>query len=334
MNPVLGAVGLAIVLALFLVFRKRNPAGGKPLSFEAQFDRFLRRKAVSLILMGLISNTVLAQLYVRTNGKIIFPGAWSSGYVIASAIGTTLAFSLFEVLQTRTLNELMNDGLHHGKGEWAKNLAATAFASAYNFYSIALLDYALSTERLAHHPPTDLPDFGQVPLGIYFTAAGFTAILFLVSFVGDRKLTPEQEVKRVQDETQRQLLASVQVFLPAIFDGTMPPSREFVALCTMGSDISKRFFANFVAAMTGKIDMEDLLAAGNVDGIIQPRANKNTGAFKPPEKQDDDEDNGQGNGNGKGRTPEEMDALRVRMLTEGYPLQGLPKSLSDQIRRS
>jgi len=102
-------------------------------------------------------------------------------------------------------------------------------------------------------------------------------------------LTAEQEVKRVQDETQRQVLQAVQESLQAVIDGTMPPSKEFVALCTMGSEISKRFFANFVGAMRGEIDMEDVLAMSNISGIIRPRAGKNP-VFSPPVKGDDSDD--------------------------------------------
>ncbi len=92
------------------------------------------------ILIALVSNTALAQLFFNSGGIILPNATIAHGYLIASAIATSTALSLFELLLVHTLSDMTGSGIQYARWEWGKRILSLGFISLYNIYSLALLE--------------------------------------------------------------------------------------------------------------------------------------------------------------------------------------------------
>ena len=119
-NPVtlLAIAAIAVVGVVWVVRNARARKSSAPgtMSLAARIEQCVISEAVTYISLGLIAYSLIAQVFVRSNGGIL-AGPLGAVMQYVSVFGPGASFSLFESVQVRSLTEMRNDGLKHGKGE-------------------------------------------------------------------------------------------------------------------------------------------------------------------------------------------------------------------------
>src|SRR5215469_7106222 len=72
-----------------------------------QLDYFLRSRASKVVVLALVANTMVAQLLYNSAGQLVLGNGLLVGYLMFSAICSTVAFALFEVSTIFQLHDLM-----------------------------------------------------------------------------------------------------------------------------------------------------------------------------------------------------------------------------------
>src|SRR5215831_21264294 len=72
-----------------------------------QLDYFLRSRASKVVVLALVANTMVAQLLYNSAGQLVVGNQVLLGYLLVSAVCSTLAFALFEVSTIFQLHDLM-----------------------------------------------------------------------------------------------------------------------------------------------------------------------------------------------------------------------------------
>src|SRR5215470_15984262 len=72
-----------------------------------RLEYFLRSRASKVVVLSLVANTMVAQLLYNSAGQLVLGNQVLLGYLLISAVGSTLAFALFEVSTIFQLHDLM-----------------------------------------------------------------------------------------------------------------------------------------------------------------------------------------------------------------------------------
>ncbi len=72
-----------------------------------RLEYFLRSRGAKVVVLALVANTMVAQLLYNSAGQLVVGGPVLFGYLIVSAVCSTLAFALFEVSTIFQLHDLM-----------------------------------------------------------------------------------------------------------------------------------------------------------------------------------------------------------------------------------
>lgn len=277
MTQVLIGGTLLVLVGVLVTLRRRRPAASETgaakmrLSFPVRLQRFLRTDAITWIVWALVINTALAQLYYNSAGEILPGPGFAPFYLIASAILSTTAFSLFEVRQVKTIHDLTSGERTAGTWEMIKNIATLIVIAAYNFYSIALLNAAIWPSlhfSQIPEPPS--------PWRFYLHAFMYSAILFLAGVVGERKISVGEKVAQVQEEFQIGLLEDARDEGAALRHGDRSGGhmRAITAMAVLGSAEHRAFFRDYHAIMMGTLTMDDVQRAaenGSEHGAFERR---------------------------------------------------------------
>ncbi len=243
-----------------------------------RWQRFLRDSALMYIVFALVGNSMLAQLFYNSAGVLLPNSDWRSRYLIVSAIFSTIAFSLFEISQVSSINEMMSNGVTYSRSDWRKKIFALVIVSGYNFYVMALFNYQIWPTGSVH-PHNGMPSPKDIALEDWIHALFYSAILMLAGLVGEKKRSAEEQVVTIEDEIQKALLQNARDEAAAMIDGKMGSGRAITAMMVLGPEKSKRFFANFKGAMDGSITSDDVIASGDIEGVIVPRITPNIPAI-------------------------------------------------------
>jgi hypothetical protein len=181
-------------------------------------EYFLRSRASKVVVLALVANTMVAQLLYNSAGQLVLSNAFLVGYLIASALCSTLAFALFEVSTIFQLHDLMsldasikaeiNAAQLIRRGFWV-----LAVSSLINFLSV-LYFLGLAWHTVSGHgaqfPLDDLP----APWNwLYYAlhAAAYTAVLFLAGIFGERPKSSKEVVLATQRALEQQALEAWQL---------------------------------------------------------------------------------------------------------------------------
>ncbi len=256
-----GLLGLALVWFLLRRLRRNKT------SLELAFATFMRTRAAMFILIALVSNTALAQLFFNSGGIILPNATIAHGYLIASAIATSTALSLFELLLVHTLSDMTGSGIQYARWEWGKRILSLGFISLYNIYSLALLNYALwPVNGQAQHTTQGLPAPWQIGWADWLHAATFSGVLLLCGLVGEARRTAAEEVRLMEEEMLVGLLSSARQEV-----NEKTPGRALTALTALAPEKSRAFFGNFYTIMSGRVTIDDVTQHFGTQGIITPR---------------------------------------------------------------
>ncbi len=178
-----------------------------------RIDYFLRSRASKVVVMALVTNTMVAQLLYNSAGQLVLSNRFLLGYLIVSAVCSTLAFALFEVSTMFQLHDLMALDASIKQEIGAEQLIrrgylVLAVSSVINFVSVLyFLALAWHTTRgnAAHFPLDDLPSPWN---WLYYAlhAAAYTAVLFLAGIFGERPKSGKEVVLATQRALEQQAL--------------------------------------------------------------------------------------------------------------------------------
>ena len=78
------------------------------ISLLDRIDYFLRSRASKVVVLALVMNTMVAQVLYNSAGQLVLNNQFLLGYLVVSALCSTLAFALFEVSTIFQLHDLMS----------------------------------------------------------------------------------------------------------------------------------------------------------------------------------------------------------------------------------
>jgi hypothetical protein len=225
-----------------------------------RLDSFLRSNAVRLVLLLLVANTILAQAFFNSGGRILVLVGMNltALYLNLSAVLSTLAFSLFEIAMLWARQEVLalDESIKQAIGAEAwltRNRYALLAITAINFYSLAVFNAAI-------WPDVAVPGIPEPPSPwrFYLHAAFYTAILYLAGIVGER-VKSEQEVSMTmaRRHTQQALAAHDAQFSQQIKEMTAAGEPLAPLVAATSSPETAQLVALQHLAVTGQVSVMD-----------------------------------------------------------------------------
>lgn len=202
----------------------RKPKSNEPgllrvrVSVVDQMVYFLRSRGAQVVVLALVANTMVAQLLYNSAGQLVLSNRFLLGYLIFSAICSTVAFALFEISTIFQLHDLMaldaSIKAEIGADKLIKRgYIVLAISSLINFLSV-LYFLALAWHTTAGHstafPLDNLPqpwNWGYYALH----ALAYTAVLFLAGIFGERPKSGKEVILATQRALEQQALESWQM---------------------------------------------------------------------------------------------------------------------------
>ena len=180
---------------------------------------FLRSRGAQVVVLALVANTMVAQLLYNSAGQLVLSNRFLLGYLIFSAVCSTVAFALFEISTIFQLHDLMALDASIKSEIGADKLIkrgyiVLAISSLINFLSSVLYFLALAWHTTAGHstafPLDNLPqpwNWGYYALH----ALAYTAVLFLAGIFGERPKSGKEVILATQRALEQQALESWQL---------------------------------------------------------------------------------------------------------------------------
>ena len=252
-----------------------------------RLDRFLRSQALRLVLFFLVANTILAQAFFNSAGRILVLAGHdvTALYLNVSAIFSTLAFSLFEIAMLWARQEVLalDDSIKQqiGARAWLRrNLWTLVVISAINFYSLTVFNAAIWPD--IHVPGIPEP---PAPWKYYLHAGFYTVILYLAGIVGERvKTEQELTMSLARKHTQQALAAHDAQFSQQIKDMTAHGDPLAPLAAATSSPETAQLIALQAIALSGQLSVADAarlnLATRGHETELLDRLLEHTGQIK------------------------------------------------------
>src|SRR5262249_31553536 len=110
--PHLGEVGMTRMTRTTRTTQvAHQPLRPAPRARIARMDRavyFLRSRGTQVVVLALVANTMVAQLLYNSAGQLVLGSHLLLGYLLFSAVCSTVAFALFEISTIFQLHDLMS----------------------------------------------------------------------------------------------------------------------------------------------------------------------------------------------------------------------------------
>jgi hypothetical protein len=183
------------------------------ISVVDRLEYFLRSRASKVVVLALVANTMVAQLLYNSAGQLVLGNGVLLGYLLVSAVFSTLAFALFEVSTIFQLHDLMALDASIKSEIGADKLikrgyVVLAVSSVINFLSVLYflaLPWHTSTGHASSFPLDNLPEpwnWGYYALH----ASAYTAVLFLAGIFGERPKSGKEVILATQRALEQQAL--------------------------------------------------------------------------------------------------------------------------------
>ena len=242
------------------------------ISWVERLDNFLKTRAIRLVILALIVNTILAQAFFNSGGRILkIEGTDFTGvYLNLSSVFSTLAFSLFEVAMLWARQEVLNLDesikTQIKADRWLRQNLFTLFViTGINFYCLTLFNAAI-------WPDLNIPGVPEppAPLRFYVHAAFYSVILYLAGMVGERhKTDAELNMTMTQKHSREALQARDQQMSQQIRDMTARGESLAPLAAATASPETAQQIALQHAALSGQLSVVDAarinMVTGNVD---------------------------------------------------------------------
>jgi len=235
------------------------------LNWVERVDRFLHSNAIRLVLFALVANTIMAQAFFNSAGRIlVLWGLNLTGlYLNASAVFSTFAFSLFEIAMLWARQEVLalDESIKKqiGAGAWLnRNLATLVVISLINFYSLTVFNAAIWP---AIHVP-GIPE-PPAPWKFYLHAGFYTVILYLAGIVGERVRSEQELTMTMARKHTQQALAA--------HDAQV--QQQIKEMTARGEPLAPLAAATSSPETAQLIALQSLVLAGKVDVMEAARMN-------------------------------------------------------------
>ena len=235
------------------------------LSWVEQVDSSMHSHAIRLVLFALVANTIMAQAFFNSAGRILVLGGvnLTGLYLNVSSIFSTFAFSLFEIAmlwarqEVLSLDESIKQQI--GAKDWLRrNLVTLVVISLINFFSLTVFNAAI-------WPAIRVPGIPEppAPWKFYLHAGFYTVILYLAGIVGER-------VRSEQELTMTMARKHTQQALAAHDAQVQQQIRDMTA---RGEPLAPLAAATSSPETAQLIALQSLVLAGKVDVMEAARMN-------------------------------------------------------------
>jgi hypothetical protein len=178
-----------------------------------RLNYFLRSRGAQVVVLALVANTMVAQLLYNSAGQLVLSSRFLVGYLIFSAVCSTIAFALFEISTIFQLHDLMSLDpsikAEIGAAQLIKRGSVVlGISSLINFVSI-LYFLALAWHTTGGQSTSFPLDHLPVPWnwGYYaLHALAYTAVLFLAGIFGERPKSGKEVILATQRALEQQAL--------------------------------------------------------------------------------------------------------------------------------
>ncbi len=174
---------------------------------------FLRSRGVQVVVLALVANTMVAQLLYNSAGRLVLGNSFLLGYLLFSAVCSTVAFALFEISTIFQLHDLMALDASIKVEIGAEKLIKRGWfvlgvSSLINFVSVLYflaLAWHTSSGTGTAFPLDNLPQpWNWLYFGLH--ALAYTAVLFLAGIFGERPKSAKEVVLATQRALEQQAL--------------------------------------------------------------------------------------------------------------------------------
>jgi hypothetical protein len=247
--------------------RRRSERDRAHISWVDRVEYTIRSRGAKLVVLALVANTMVAQLLYNSAGQLVLGSAFLLGYLLFSAVCSTVAFARFEVSTIFQLHDLHTLDASIKSEISAEKLIKRGYivlviSSLINFLSV-LYFLALAWHSTSGSASTFPLDNLPSPWNwLYYAvhALAYTLVLFLAGIYGERPKSAKEVVLATQRALEQQALERWKLQKEAEIEGMMRRGEPLgaVAAALALPETAERI-AVLEAATSGK--MSALLAA-------------------------------------------------------------------------
>jgi hypothetical protein len=173
----------------------------------------VRARGTQVVVLALVANTMVAQLLYNSAGQLVLSNRFLVGYLIFSAVCSTVAFALFEISTVFQLHDLMSLDPSIKAEIGAQSLirrgsVVLLISSVINFLCI-LYFLALTWHTAGGHSTAFPLDHLPTPWNWFYYALhalAYTAVLFLAGIFGERPKSGKEVILATQRALEQQAL--------------------------------------------------------------------------------------------------------------------------------
>jgi hypothetical protein len=237
------------------------------ISVVDRIEYAVRSRGAKVVVLALVANTMVAQLLYNSAGQLVLGSAFLLGYLLFSAVCSTVAFALFEVSTIFQLHDLHTLDASIKSEIGAEKLIKRGYlvlvvSSLINFLSI-LYFLALAWHSTSGSSTTFPLDNLPAPWNwLYYAvhALAYTLVLFLAGIYGERPRSAKEVVLATQRALEQRALELWQLQKDAEIEGMMRRGEPLGAVAAaLASPETAERIAVLEAATSGR--MSSLLAA-------------------------------------------------------------------------
>src|SRR5690348_2448882 len=191
----------------------RNSQSRPLISWVDRIEYAVRSRGAKVVVLALVANTMVAQLLYNSAGQLVLGSAFLLGYLLLSAVCSTVAFALFEVSTIFQLHDLHTLDASIKEEIGADTLIKRGYlvlvvSSLINFLSILYflaLAWHTSAGSSSRFPLDDLPSPWN---WLYYAvhALAYTLVLFLAGIYGERPRSAKEVVLATQRALEQRAL--------------------------------------------------------------------------------------------------------------------------------
>jgi hypothetical protein len=245
----------------------RKPEARPHISAIDRIEYAVRSRGAKVVVLALVANTMVAQLLYNSAGQLVLGSAFLLGYLLFSAVCSTVAFALFEVSTIFQLHDLHTLDASIKAEIGADKLIKRGYlvlvvSSLINFLSILYflaLAWHTSAGNSTRFPLDDLPSPWN---WLYYAvhALAYTLVLFLAGIYGERPRSAKEVVLAAQRALEQRALELWRLQKDAEIEGMMRRGEPLGAVAAaLASPETAERIAVLEAATSGR--MSSLLAA-------------------------------------------------------------------------
>jgi hypothetical protein len=227
----------------------------------------VRSRGAKLVVLALVANTMVAQLLYNSAGQLVLGAGFLLGYLLFSALCSTVAFALFEVSTIFQLHDLHTLDASIKQEIGAERLIRRGYlvlsvSSLINFLSV-LYFLALAWHSTSGSAATFPLDHLPTPWNwLYYAihALAYTLVLFLAGIFGERPRSAKEVVLATQRALEQRALELWRLQTEAKIEGMMKRGEPLGAVAAaLASHETAERIAVLEAATSG--GLSPLLAA-------------------------------------------------------------------------